>query len=114
MSSRQRYWHYTCTIELMKQPDDPTAESLAPKHAGKRPSPASAGQSGDDMGLSHEDAAGSESVAELVDEGQYFEAEAVSGIARPYPDEDEVHTHEVPADDVPMEYPAKDSSLDTD
>jgi len=53
-------------------------------------------------------------VAELVQEGQYFEAEAVSGVERPYPDDREVRTREVPEDDVPLEYPARDSGLDTD
>jgi len=66
------------------------------------------------MGLSDDETSGSESVAELVEEGQYFEAEAVSGAERPYPDEGEVRTHEVLEDDVPLEYPAKDSALDTD
>ena len=53
-------------------------------------------------------------MAELVQEGQYFEAEAVSGVERPYPDDREVRTREVPEDDVPLEYPARDSGLDTD
>jgi hypothetical protein len=97
----------------MKQPDDPTLRTYTPNTPTKRPGPGSAGQSGDDMGLSHDEGAGSESVAELVEEGQYFEAEAVSGTERPYPDEGEVRTHEVPEDDVPLEY-QKDSSLDTD
>jgi hypothetical protein len=66
------------------------------------------------MGLSEDEGAGSESVAELVEEGQYFEAEAVSGTERPYPDEAEVRTREVPEDDVPLEYPAKDPALDAD
>ena len=38
----------------------------------------------------------------------------MSGLERPYPDEGEVRTHEVPADDVPLEYPARDSALDSD
>jgi hypothetical protein len=66
------------------------------------------------MGLSNEESADSESVAELVEEGQYFEAEAVLGAERPYPDEAEVRTHEVPEDDVPFEYPSRDSALDTE
>ena len=98
----------------MKEPDDPTLRNYSPPNKGKRPGPGSAGQSGDDMGLSDDETSGSESVMELVDEGQYFEAEAVSGAERPYPDEAEVRTHEVPEDDVPLEYPAKDSALDTD
>ncbi len=97
----------------MKQPDDITLRTYSrePKH--DRPGPGSAGQSGDDMGLSEEEL-GSESVAELVEEGQFFEAEAVSGVERPYPDEAAVRTREVPEDDVPFEYPPKDPSLDTD
>ena len=66
------------------------------------------------MGLSNDEEAGSESVAELVEEGQYFEAEAVSGLSRPYPDEGEVRVHEVLEDDVPLEYPAKDSTDNDD
>jgi hypothetical protein len=65
------------------------------------------------MGLPTNEDAGSESVAELVDEGQFFEAEAVSGMERPYPDEGEVRTHEVPEDDVPLEYPPRDPALET-
>jgi hypothetical protein len=63
------------------------------------------------MGLSTEEIAGSESVAELVEEGQFFEAEAVNGMERPYPDEGEMRR---PEDDVPREYPTKDSALDTE
>ena len=42
--------------------------------------PGSAGQSGDTQGLSDEAEAGSESVLELVEEGQSFEAEAIAGV----------------------------------
>jgi hypothetical protein len=98
----------------MKEPDDPTLRTYSPEHEKRRPRPGSAGQSGDDMGLPTDESAGSESVAELAEEGQYFEAEAVAGLERPYPDEAAVRTHEVPEDDVPMEYPPKDSSLDTE
>lgn len=98
----------------MKEPDDVTLRQYSPKARNKTPGPASAGQSGDDMGLPTNEAAGSESVAELAEEGQSFEAEAVSGLDRPYPDEAPVRTHEVKEDDVPSEYPPRDSSLDTD
>jgi hypothetical protein len=98
----------------MKVPDDLTLRVYPPEHPSKGPRPSSAGQSGDDMGLSNEESADSESVAELVEEGQYFEAEAVLGAERPYPDEAEVRTHEVPEDDVPFEYPSRDSALDTE
>ena len=53
--------------------------------------------------------ADSESVDELVEEGNVFEAGAVAGVERA-DDEDtrEVHTHEVSEDDVPDEYLDKD------
>jgi len=64
-----------------------------------------AGQSGDIEGLSGTAQADSESVEELAEEGQAFEAEAVSGVEDALdPDEAEVTTHEVPEDDVPEEY----------
>ena len=70
-----------------------------------RPGPNSAGQSGDTQGLSDIAEATSESVAELVEEGQYFEAGIISGIENtPDADVSEIHTHEVPEDDVPGEY----------
>jgi hypothetical protein len=50
-------------------------------------------------------AADSESVAELTEEGQFFEAEAVSGVEDAQgADEAEVTTREVSQDDVPPEY----------
>jgi N utilization substance protein A len=53
--------------------------------------------SGDLEGLSTEAEASSESVEELVDEGQYFEAEVVDGVENAPPaDVAEVHTHERP------------------
>jgi hypothetical protein len=48
---------------------------------------------------------GSESVEELVEEGQSFEAEVIGGVEdAPDADVAEVHTKEVPEDDVPSEY----------
>jgi N utilization substance protein A len=70
-----------------------------------KPDPETAGQAGDIQGLSNVAEADSESVAELVAEGQFFEAEVISGIENaPDADEAEVKTHEVPEDDVPPEY----------
>jgi N utilization substance protein A len=67
--------------------------------------PRSAGQSGSLQGLSDIETANSESVDELIEEGNAFEAEAVKGVEdAPDPDESEVHTHEVPENDVPGEY----------
>jgi N utilization substance protein A len=63
------------------------------------------GQSGDLQGLTNRGGADSESVDELLEEGNAFEAEAVKGVEdADNADEDEVHTHEVPEDDVPEEY----------
>jgi hypothetical protein len=57
--------------------------------------PNTAGQSGDTEGLSAVATGNSESVAELVEEGQDLEAEKVSGIEdAPDPDEAEVTTHD--------------------
>ena len=42
--------------------------------------PGSAGQSGDTQGLSDVAEAGTESVEELIEEGQYFEANVISGV----------------------------------
>jgi hypothetical protein len=69
----------------------------------------SVGQSGDLQGLSNVEGADSESVGELIEEGNAFEADVVAGVedARDA-DEKEVHTHEVPEDDVPGEYLDKD------
>ena len=71
--------------------------------------PAAAGQSGDTQGLPDVADAGPESVEELVEEGQSFEAEVISGVEEaPEPDVAEIHTKEVPEDDVPPEYLEKD------
>ena len=65
----------------------------------------SGGQSGDLQGLSNIEGADSESVAELIEEGNAFEADAVAGVEHAgETDQKEVRTHEVPQDDVPGEY----------
>ena len=62
-------------------------------------------QSGDLQGLSRRPGADSESVEELVEEGNAFEADAVSGVEEADNAQGrEVHTREVPEDDVPREY----------
>jgi hypothetical protein len=71
--------------------------------------PGSAGQSGDTQGLSEDEIAGSESVEELVEEGQSFEAAVISGVEdAPDADEGGIRTKEVPEDDVPLEYQDRD------
>ena len=65
----------------------------------------SAGQSGDIQQLSDIASADSESVEELAEEGNAFEAAAVDGVENAKDaDVSEVTTREVPEDDVPEEY----------
>jgi hypothetical protein len=64
--------------------------------------PDSAGQSGDTQQISNIPDADSESVEELVEEGNAFEANIVEGVEdAPDADVAEVTTREVPEDDVP-------------
>ncbi len=71
----------------------------------ERPGASSGGQSGDLQGLSGIERADSESVDELIEEGNAFEADVVAGVeSAGNTDEREVRTHEVPEDDVPGEY----------
>jgi hypothetical protein len=75
--------------------------AFAPAGSGAQ----SGGQSGDLQGLSNIPSADSESVDELIEEGNAFEAEAVQGVENALdPDQGEVRTHEAPEDDVPKEY----------
>lgn len=65
----------------------------------------SGGQSGDAQGLPGAAVSDSESVEELAEEGQAFEAEVISGVENAdNGDPEEVATKEVPEDDVPPEY----------
>jgi hypothetical protein len=59
---------------------------------------------GDLQGLSTRESADSESVAELLEEGNTFEAEAIAGVEAADAEEQEVETHETTEDDVPDEY----------
>ena len=55
--------------------------------------------------MSTVESADSESVGELIEEGNAFEADVVTGVEDAgNADEKEVLTHEVPQDDVPGEY----------
>ena len=79
--------------------------SYGPRGLGAR----SAGQSGDTQGVSSRADVDSESVEELLQEGQTFEAEALEGVENaPDPDQGEVRTRQLPEDDVPEEYREKD------
>lgn len=65
----------------------------------------SAGQSGDIQQIPNTPEADSESVEELVEEGNAFEADAIQGVEDAKDaDVSEVTTRQVPEDDVPSEY----------
>ena len=66
-------------------------------------------QSGDVQGISNRPGIDSESVTELLEEGQTFEAEAISGVENAAdPDVSEVVTRQFPEEDVPEEYKEQD------
>jgi hypothetical protein len=76
--------------------------NLEPKGLGSK----SGGQSGDLQGLSDIESADSESVDELLEEGNAFEAEVVKGVEdAPDADEGEVRTHQRPqGEDLPEDF----------
>jgi hypothetical protein len=90
----------------MKKPDHKAMQTYATVSAVEKGTGSdAAGQSGDAQGLQDVAEAGSESVKELLEEGQSFEAEAIGGVEdAPEADVAEVHTRQVPQDDVPGEY----------
>ena len=93
----------------MRKQDDQSVRTYGSAPARNDGGTGSAGQSGDTQGLSDVAEAGSESVEELLEEGQSFEAEAIGGVEdAPDPDVAEVHTKQVPEDDVPAEYLGRD------
>jgi hypothetical protein len=84
-----------------------TLSVAAPLRKGLGPN--AGGQSGDVQGLSEDATADSESVSELAEEGQEYEAEVVSGVENaPDADRGPVRTRQVREDDVPPEYLEKD------
>lgn len=75
--------------------------AFAPKGLGAR----SGEQSGDLQGLSNVQGADSESVDELLEQGNAFEADVVKGVEDAGDaDEGEVRSHEVPQNNVPGKY----------
>ena len=98
------------TMKRMKKKESEGIRTYSPAPLkNKGVGPGSAGQSGDTQGLSDVEEADSESVEELIEEGQSFEAEVIKGVEdAPDPDVAEVHTKEVPEDDVPDEYLDRD------
>lgn len=82
-----------------------SVETVAFALEGARPGE----QAGDLQGLSNVQGADSESVDELLEEGNALEAEVVKGVEDAEDaNEKEVRTHEVPQDDVPGEYRDKE------
>jgi hypothetical protein len=85
----------------LKPPQAERAAALEGEESETR----SAGQSGSLQGLSDLPGAASESVDELLEEGNSFEAGVVKGVEdAPDADQGEIKTHEVLEDDVPDEY----------
>ena len=90
---------------MRKQDDSGTGPYTTVLTREKGGGTGSAGQSGDTQGLPDVAVAGSESVEELLEEGQSFEAEAIGGVQdAPDPDVAEVRTRQFPEDDAPSEY----------
>jgi len=88
--------------ETIRETSEP-AETVG--FPAKGPTANEGGQSGDLQGLSNLETADSESVVELLEEGNAFEAAVVAGVENADNEEpSEVRTHEVLEDDVPREY----------
>ena len=81
-----------------------TDPSLAPRSGSRGIGGAAAGQSGDLEEIPRDEDVDSESVEELLEEGQAFEAGVVEGVEEADEEDDEIRTREVPMDDVPDEY----------
>ena len=87
--------------QVRKKSQSVDTVAYSPEGPGAR----SGRQSGDLQGLSRVEGADSESVGELLEQGNAFEADAVMGVEDAgNADKKEVRTHEVPQDDVPGEY----------
>ncbi len=86
----------------MKKPKEVTRTYELPGLREPRGDPGSGGQSGDTQGLPDQAEAGSESVKELLEEGQSFEAEVIMGVEdAPDADVSEVRTKAIAEDGVP-------------
>lgn len=98
----------TLTAAIRKRSPLLTSLDSAPQPRRRGRGDGNAGQSGDLQGLRGVAAADSESVEELLEEGQAFEAGILSGVEEADADQREVRTKEVLEDDVPLEYLDKD------
>ena len=91
----------------MARPKSTPIEPVTPVR--KTPPPgtgaSAAGQSGDTQGLPGLEDVENESVRELQEEGQFFEASVVDGVENTaFADEGEVRVRRRPEDDLPPEY----------
>ena len=85
-----------------------TPEELEDTREPQGLGPGAAGQSGDLQGLSEVADADSESVEELVEEGQAMEAETIAGVEKAADGQAQVRPHERPEDELPPEYRDQD------
>lgn len=98
------YGPVTCGYNRMSNQNEPLRTYPTAPIREKGGGPGSAGQSGDTQGLPDVAEAGPESVMELLEEGQFYEAEVLLGVETAVDaDVAEVRTTEVPEDDVPTE-----------
>src|SRR5215469_4718436 len=91
----------------------PTAKKVKPSRAStskkRTANIKTRGKASTAEGISARVGVDSESVEELLAEGQSFEAEVVNGVENaPDPDQGEVRTRQLPEDDVPEEYRERD------
>jgi hypothetical protein len=106
-ASRAKRRSPEATVKTQERPPRLTSIDV-PATSRRRNVGRTAGQSGDLQGLSDTEQADSESVEELLEEGQAFEAGVVGGVEEADADQGEVRTKEVLEDDVPREYLDKD------
>lgn len=93
------------TMNARRKPRRQESQRETLAYAPETVTPRSGIQSGNFQGLSDIESADSESVEELLEEGNAFEANVVAGVEHADDDQlKEVHTHEVPEDDVREEY----------
>ena len=94
------------TVSVLKKPFREKSQSVdTVAFSPEGPGTHSGRQAGDLQGLSSVAGADSESVGELLEEGNPFEADVVTGVEYAgNANEKEVRTHEVSEDDVPGEY----------
>src|SRR5438128_3606901 len=102
---KDQRWEIQKPIDLLAR--DIRSKNMTKKNERKpnELGPDSAGQSGDIQQIPNVADADSESVEELIEEGNAFEADAVYGVENAKDaDVSEVTTRQVPEDDVPGDY----------